>query len=167
MNDYSFDYMNYITNIPNNQKMNLNKNSDNYKMNFNNNDSLNMQMLNNNSYNNEILEPYNGFVRGNMFGNLYQGYKNYRPQNINPQNEREALLNQWQQYNFATVDLNLYLDTHPNDTNALKLFNNYNNILKQITKKYEDTYGPLKLEDANSNNSFNWVKGPWPWESGV
>ena len=114
--------------------------------------------------NKQILDPYQGFIRGNMFSNLYDGYKNYKIYNVNSTNERENLLNQWQQYNFALVDLNLYLDTHPNDTNAIKLYNNYNNILKQISKKYESMYGPLTVNSDNNQNSWIWINSPWPWE---
>ena len=99
-----------------------------------------------------------------MFSNLYDGYKNYKIYNVNSTNERENLLNQWQQYNFALVDLNLYLDTHPNDTNAIKLYNNYNNILKQISKKYESMYGPLTVNSDNNQNNWIWINSPWPWE---
>ena len=158
MNDYNFDYMNYMTNIPSTNKMNLNY--------IPNNNSNPPKMLNQNSYNyNQILDPKEGFIKGNLFNNLYDRYKNYTPKNINPQNEREALLNQWQQYNFATIDLKLYLDTHPNDTNTLKLYNKYNNILKEITEKYEKQYGPLTSNGVNSNsNTWTWIKSPWPWE---
>lgn len=158
MNEYNFDYMNYLTGIPNSNKMNYNKSKYDY----------NVQMLKPNSYNNQILEPKEGFIRGNLFNDLYDGYKNYTPQEINAQSEREALLNQWQQYNFATTDLNLYLDIYPNDTNALKLYNDYNNILKQITDKYEKMYGPLSVDSSNANrNSWEWIKNPWPWEGGM
>lgn len=157
MNDYNFDYMNYITNIPSTSKMNIN-----YTPNKN---ISTPQMLNQNSYNNQILDPKEGFIRGNLFNNLYDRYKNYKPKDINPQNEQEALLNQWQQYNFATIDLKLYLDTHPNDNNTLQLYNKYNNILKEITVKYEKQYGPLTSNGVNSNsNTWTWIKSPWPWE---
>ena len=76
-------------------------------------------------------------------------------------------MNQWQQYNFAITDLNLYLDTHPNDMNAVRLFNNYNNILTQITNKYESTYGPLYLDSNSINNNWTWINSPWPWEGGM
>lgn len=123
-------------------------------------DNPKMKMMNNQ----QIVEPYNGFMRGNMFGDLYDTYKNYKPSEINPTNEREAMLAQWQQYNFALVDLNLYLDTHPNDQEALNLFNKYQNIKKQIADKYEKKYGPLTISGEISNSSWNWVDNPWPWE---
>lgn len=166
MNEYNFDYMNYVTSIPSSNKMNYNKEKDKYNVQMLK--QISPQMMNFDSYNNQILDPKEGFIRGNLFQNLYDGYKNYTPQEINPQNEREALLNQWQQYHFAIVDLNLYLDIYPNDTNALRLYNNYNNILKQIKTKYESMYGPLTISSNQTNqNSWTWINSPWPWEGGM
>ena len=39
------------------------------------------------------LDSKIGFMRGNMFENLYNPYKNYKPREIEPTNERESLLN--------------------------------------------------------------------------
>ena len=148
MNDYGFDYLNYITNISNN--MNFMKNS---------------QMDMNKKYKPQVLEPYQGFIRGNMFGEQYDAYKNYKPMELNPNNEREALLYQLLQYKFALTDLNLYLDTHPNDREMLQLYQKYLSMEKQICDKYESMYGPLTL-DSNKieSNTWVWKNSPWPWE---
>lgn len=170
MNNYNYGYMRYSDDIYNDNFNDVNYQSDervNYMPNI---DNYKIQFMNSNTQNttlnkqDNILDPYQGFIRGNMFSNLYDGYKNYKIYNVNSTNERENLINQWQQYNFALVDLNLYLDTHPNDTNAIKLYNNYNNILKQISKKYESMYGPLTVNSDNNQNNWIWINSPWPWE---
>lgn len=114
--------------------------------------------------NGQILEPYMGFLKGNLFANLYDGYRNYMPSDVNPSNEREALLAQWQQYNFALVDLNLYLDVVSDDQYALELFNKYLGIRQEIGENYEKKFGPLTLDDYVGYNSWTWVRSPWPWE---
>lgn len=144
MDEFDFDYMNFL-------------NGFNSKSNSINNYS-------NDNISSKVIDPSVGFSRGNLFNNLYDQYKNYKPVMINPQSEKDALLNQWQQYNFAVVELNLYLDTYPNDVNALKLLNNYNNILKQITKKYESLYGPICITDVGGASNYDWLNGDWPWE---
>ena len=49
--------------------------------NFNNenNFGLNNNMINTNIANNILYGPYEGFIKGNLFKNLYQQYKNYQP----------------------------------------------------------------------------------------
>ena len=150
MNDYGFDYMNYINNITSNM-MDMNK--------------FNMNQKKKTNQNNQITEPYDGLIKGNMFSNLYDPYKNYRPKELESNTEREALLYQVMQYKFALIELNLYLDTNPNDKNALELFNKYSDIEKKICKKYESMYGPLVIDSENQNEySWQWNKSPWPWE---
>jgi len=71
-----------------------------------------------------------------------------------------------QKLQFAAVELNLFLDTHPNDQQALALYNQVHHELKQHVEKYEQIYGPL-LNYGYSRaiqNTWNWVENPWPWE---
>ena len=181
MNEYGFDYMNYITNIPN--SMNYTKQNQ-ASMNFMTTNQptfhqkTNQQVPISNQQipmpnmmsskplsSQQLLEPTQGFLRGNMFGNLYEPYKNYKPAQLEPTNEKEALLYQLMQYKFALIDLDLYLDTHPNDSNTIALYNQYLIIEKQISEKYESMYGPLTL-DSNYlvKNNWTWKNSPWPWE---
>lgn len=157
MNEYNYDYYNQ-----NSRLASLNDVMPNYipKTNY-----MPTNQSNNN-YNNQILEPYEGLIRGNLFANLYDPYKNYKIQKLNPKNESSALKNQWQQYNFALTDLSLYLDLHPNDQNALALYNQYNQILKQIEEKYNSMYPPLSQNSIyiTKNNNWNWLTAAWPWE---
>lgn len=165
MNEYGFDYMNYINNIPNSMNYNPNQQASMHYMMQNPamNQPMGSNMMMNNQ--NQVLEPSQGFMRGNMFGNLYDPYKNYKPANLDPKNEKEALLYQVMQYKFALNDLDLYLDTHPNDKEMIALYNKYLAIEKQMCDKYENMYGPLTL-DSNylGTNTWNWKNSPWPWE---
>jgi len=64
---------------------------------------------------------------------------------------------------FAVTELGLYLDTHPDDKDALALFTDYAKLAKDGKKRYEAMYGPL--EQANvSSTGFNWICDPWPWD---
>lgn len=157
MNEYNYDYYNQ-----NSRLASLNDVMPNYISQTNympNNQS-------NNNYNNQILEPYEGLIRGNLFANLYDPYKNYKVQKLNPKTESSALKNQWQQYNFALTDLSLYLDLYPTDQSALALYNQYNDIKNQIEIKYNSTYPPLNQNSTyiTKNNNWNWLTAAWPWE---
>ena len=82
MNEYNYDYYNQ-----NSRLASLNDVMPNYipKTNY-----MPTNQSNNN-YNNQILEPYEGLIRGNLFANLYDPYKNYKIQKLNPKTESSAL----------------------------------------------------------------------------
>ena len=48
-----------------------------------------------------------------------------------------------QELSFACVDLNLYLDTHPDDANAVNMYNSFSKQLNEAIRNYECKYGPL------------------------
>lgn len=74
-------------------------------------------------------------------------------------------LKQLQEVDFVLVELNLYLDTHPGDINALKQYNWYAQERAKIAAAYEQQYGPLTHFGHSLNQYPNgWDEGPWPWE---
>lgn len=116
-----------------------------------------------NNYNQ--IDPYIGYMRGNLFNNLYKPYKNYNFAQISPSNEKEYKMLLLQTYGFGLTDLNLYLDTNPNDNNMIKLYNEYLNNYNQALADYENRYGPLTLNSNSLNTSpWAWLKTKWPWE---
>lgn len=112
-----------------------------------------------------LYDPYVGFISGNMFPDLYNGYKLSNPLDVEPMNEQAELLTYIDALCFATIDLGLYLDLHPDDKNMISLFNKYREQKKQYEKEYENKFGPLFLS-SDSLNTFPWAwnKMPWPWQ---
>ena len=82
----------------------------------------------------------------------------------NMQDKREEMMQQIKSYNFAVIELALYLDTHPDDTKALCLHNKYCKELKELKDKYQKVYGPLSIYFPC--NKWRWLEEPWPWEGG-
>jgi spore coat protein JB len=79
--------------------------------------------------------------------------------------EYYELLEQLQAVDFALVDLTLYLDTHPQDYQAIQQFNQLAQTRKQLKKQYETSYGPLQqYGNSYSNYPWNWDNAPWPWQ---
>ena len=112
-----------------------------------------------------LYEPYEGFIKGNLFKNLYNEYKNYKPMTLRPTSEKNALMLEIQKYKFALNDLNLYLDVNPNNKEAINIYNNYVVELDKLTKYYENLYGPISLNNnLIKTSNFNWINCPWPWE---
>lgn len=68
---------------------------------------------------------------------------------------------------FAVVELGLYLNTHPEDAEALKAFHEFNTRKKSAMKEYSSLYEPLSLDYVKTDKGyFNWISTPWPWEGG-
>ena len=66
---------------------------------------------------------------------------------------------------FAIKELGLYLDTHRDDEDALRLFQSYVKLAREGREKYVEKYGPLQMTDL-TEGSFCWLNDPWPWERG-
>ncbi|MEZ3452800.1 MAG: spore coat protein CotJB [Oscillospiraceae bacterium] len=69
-----------------------------------------------------------------------------------------------QMYDFYLYELNLYLDTHPADRNALDLFKKYTELRNAAYEAYINKYGPITADQSSTTERFNWVDDPWPWE---
>lgn len=74
-------------------------------------------------------------------------------------------MEQLQAVDFVLLDLTLYLDTHPNDFDAINQFNQFAKERKRLKKNIESQYGPL-MQYGNSYSGYpwNWDDGPWPWQ---
>ena len=85
--------MNYYNFIPNMGNMNY-QTQPNYEQ-------QNYQTKTTNLY-----DPYQGFIRGNMFKDLYDPYKLNNPYNIEPANDQAKMLTSIDALGFAMTDLN-------------------------------------------------------------
>lgn len=76
---------------------------------------------------------------------------------------KKELLEQIQQLQFVVIELNLFLDTHPDNTTALRDYNTTVTKLKRVQNLYNRHYGMLTPINI-SRNGWDWVESPWPWE---
>lgn len=144
-----------------------NSGANNIGLNMLNNTQMGMQGNNNQNIinQNKFVSPGEGFLRGNMEGLTYIPYKNMTYLRPNMLGEKERDLYKLQEIAFAAHDINLYLDTHPNDSNAIRLYGEYNKQEKMLNDAYERKYGPIDLSDNEglSMTPWAWIKEPWPW----
>ena len=79
--------------------------------------------------------------------------------------EYYQIMEQLQAVDFVLVELTLYLDTHPDDLEAINQFNHYVKERKRLKKAFESQFGPL-LQFGNSYSGYpwNWKDTPWPWQ---
>ena len=76
----------------------------------------------------------------------------------------QALLSRIAETRFACVELQLYLDTHPEDAIATADFNCYCDTLHELMTDYENEYGPLMGFGSCPYNAGSWVDQKWPWQ---
>lgn len=78
---------------------------------------------------------------------------------------RAAMIQRIKAYDFAILEMNLYLDTHPDDCQALSLFQMYQQKRAQLIEEYESMFGPhIKTVDDVQGDTFTWINDPWPWD---
>jgi len=78
--------------------------------------------------------------------------------------DREKLLKQITITDFMATDLHLYLNTHPNDTEAMEMYNNVVAHSAQVRKEYEEHFGPLVSYRSPDVPGRKWSDLPWPWQ---
>ncbi len=84
---------------------------------------------------------------------------------MNIQNQNQACLkDKLKALSFALYETVLFLDTHPDSSEALSHYAKIRGELEEVTEQYEQKYGPLTIYD-NDCGYWNWVNSPWPWES--
>lgn len=77
---------------------------------------------------------------------------------------REEMLKRISCCDFYIIDLHLYLNTHPNDTDAIMLYNEAVKQGKALREVYEASYGMLLANCSQSKSPWQWIENPWPWQ---
>ena len=72
------------------------------------------------SNNKDMYNPYEAYMKGNLYKNIYKPYKDYVPSKLIPNNEQAEMLLNINQIGFVNQDIRLYLDIYPNDRNMIK-----------------------------------------------
>ena len=99
----------------------------------------------------EVFESESALRAGTLFPELHMPLNGYCPCDENCGTCAQAAA-------FAAWEMRLYLNTHPNDQEALALFR------KLCKEAEEENYATTFLEDDCCTKCWNWVKNPWPWE---
>ncbi len=75
------------------------------------------------------------------------------------------LLQQIREIDFCIVETVLYLDAYPDHQQALEYYHRLVEERGKAMEQYEMACGPLTIYGNQSQNSWDWVKTPWPWEA--
>ena len=104
-------------------------------------------------------EPRKALIRGTLFPGLdlpFMGMVNQQEQPITPSTELQTL-------GFVIQELALYLDTHPEDKEALEMYQNYQKILHKGMMEMNEK-SPLNHGLPAKGDRYRWLDDPWPWE---
>ena len=125
-----------------------------------------MPMISENTNDSSILvNSDEGFMRGNMFKDLYVPYKDMTYIPFKASNEKEELMYKIMEMDFVINDLNLYLDLNPEDKDIYEKFKMYVDKCIALKDEYSKKYGPLTIDQVDSNG-YKWEEEPWPWDGG-
>ena len=101
-----------------------------------------------------------GIIRGTLYPGLdlpFMGMVNNKPLSGSCMSELQTAA-------FAIQELALYLDTHPDDAEALALYQKYQQQYHTNCEVYRSKYGPLNHMTPSVGTKYQWLDDPWPWE---
>ena len=84
-------------------------------------------------------------------------------QNHGVSEEQIALLRRVQELSFAKLETELFLDTHPENREALMHLNQLRTELGAALETFRQKGWALTTDDVEGN-SWSWVETPFPWE---
>ncbi len=105
-------------------------------------------------------EPRKAMVRGTLYPGLdlpFMGMANQNNLPVTPLSEVQVLA-------FAVQELALYLDTHPEDLEALELYRQYQELYRKCAQAYQADRRPLNHTTPGRDDEYAWLDDPWPWE---
>ena len=79
---------------------------------------------------------------------------------------KAMLMKEIQMSTFALVETNQFLDSHPNDADALNALIKYSRKRKEAIAEYEKNYGALFI-GSDTSLPYSYVTEPFPWETEV
>lgn len=99
----------------------------------------------------EVYESPAALRAGTLFPELHMPLRGYSP-------AAQACGDAAQANAFAAWELRLFLNTHPHDCDAMKLFR------RLMQEAGDDSYATAFLPEQPCANAWDWVNAPWPWE---
>lgn len=105
-------------------------------------------------------ETRKALIRGTLYPGLdlpFHGMVNTKEKAVTPSTELQAL-------GFAVHELALYLDTHPDDCEALQLYRKYQQLYNSTKTQYTNQRRPLNHMTVTDDEKYTWLCDPWPWE---
>ena len=78
--------------------------------------------------------------------------------------DKATLMKRINLLSFAVDEAVLFLDTHPEDREALRYYHEMNAQRQKAVAEYTAEYGPLTAGCVTYADRWTWVDCPWPWQ---
>ena len=104
-------------------------------------------------------EADDALARGTLFPGLDLPFMNVVNDNL-----RDSPLTEMMAIDFVADELELYLDTHADDTEAFDLYQTFLSLKIEARERYVRRCGPIAQIDMLGMEHYSWLKDPWPWE---
>ena len=86
--------------------------------------------------------------------------------NVRPMPENcQRLKRKLQAIDFAIIETGLYLDAYPECRHALEYYHKLIAERDAVVAIINEKCAPISMRENKSRTEWNWVQGPWPWES--
>ena len=81
-------------------------------------------------------------------------------------NEKQMMQKRINALAFAIHELVLFLDTHPNNRQAMELLREFRRRKQNAIAEYEAKFGKYveTTADVEPTDYWSWIDSPWPWE---
>ncbi len=79
---------------------------------------------------------------------------------------QDNMLTKLMELDFISLDLGLFLNTHPDNREAIDSYNQVITAADALRLKFEEAYGPLCSfrSYAADTQKWEWIDNPWPWQ---
>ena len=78
--------------------------------------------------------------------------------------DKATLMKRINMLSFAVDEAVLFLDTHPEDREALRFYHEMSAQRQKAVAEYTAEYGPLTAGSVTNAERWTWVDSPWPWQ---
>ena len=78
--------------------------------------------------------------------------------------DKATLMKRINMLSFAVDEAVLFLDTHPEDREALRYYHEMNAQRQKAVAEYTAEYGPLTAGSVTNAERWTWVDCTWPWQ---
>ena len=99
-------------------------------------------------------------ARGTLFPGLDLPFMNM----VNKPGDLSTPLCELMALDFVIRELNLYLDTHPDDREAFETLQKCIRMRAEGHKRYTEQRGPVTVSDLACADVYDWLNAPWPWQ---